>query len=65
MSCSACASAVERILKRMDGVTSAQVNLVLEEVVVDVYKRQEHMLWKDFVVLFLHQDLHLYTYGHS
>ncbi len=35
MSCSACASAVERILKRMDGVTSAQVNLVLEEVVVE------------------------------
>ena len=31
MSCSACASAVERILKRMDGVTSAQVNLVLED----------------------------------
>ena len=34
MHCSACASAVERILKKQEGIQDAQVNLVSEQVTV-------------------------------
>lgn len=35
MSCSACAAAVERICKRVDGVDSAQVNLVMNQATIE------------------------------
>lgn len=45
MSCAACAASVERILSRIDGITKAEVNLVLNQVVITSNGKQDFELY--------------------
>ena len=48
MHCAACSAAVERILKKQEGIETAQVNLVMEEVLIQA-EEENFDAWKEAV----------------
>ena len=49
MSCASCAASIERVIRKMDGVTQVNVNLVLEEVVIETNKEIMFELFEQVV----------------